>query len=91
MSWHAGDGAWQPADTRDIGVGGAFLVAVTAAVGATLELAVPVPGRLEPLILTAAVRWAAPEGVGVQFLDVDIDVLLELNALLADHAGAPRG
>lgn len=82
---------WQPADTRDIGVGGAFLLAVSVAVGVALELAVPVPGRLEPLMLTAVVRWVAPEGVGVQFLDVDIDVLLELNGLLADHAGAARG
>ena len=91
LQWCGGDGAWQSADTRDIGVGGAFLLAVTAAVGATLALAVPVPGRLEPLMLNAVVRWASPEGVGVQFLDVDIDVLLELNSLLADHAGTARG
>ena len=57
----------------------------------TLALAVPVPGRLEPLMLDAVVRWASPDGVGVQFLDVDIDVLLELNSLLAEHAGATRG
>ena len=91
VQWCVADGAWQSAETRDIGVGGAFLLAVAAAVGTTLALAVPVPGRLEPLMLDAVVRWASPDGVGVQFLDVDIDVLLELNSLLAEHAGATRG
>lgn len=78
--------AWGATDTRDIGVGGAFLLAVAVPVGTGLEVAVPVPGRAAPLILGATVRWVSPEGVGVQFLDVDIDVLLELNTLLAEQA-----
>jgi hypothetical protein len=87
VRWRVVGGAWAETDTRDIGVGGAFLLRVSAPVGAALELVVAAPGRSEPLVLAAAVRWASPDGVGVQFLDVDIDVLLELNALLATHAG----
>lgn len=88
MRWRVVGAAWQETDTRDIGVGGAFLLRVAAPVGAALELVVAAPGRAEPLVLAAVVRWASPDGVGVQFLDVDIDVLLELNALLAAHVDA---
>lgn len=83
MRWRATGAAWQETDTRDIGVGGAFLLRVAEPVGTGLELVVAAPERREPLVLAAVVRWASPDGVGVQFLDVDIDVLLELNALLA--------
>lgn len=87
MRWRA-DGDWHEAITRDIGVGGAFLRAVALPIGAAVTIALPLPERATELSLGAIVRWASPDGIGVQFLDVDIDVLLELNGILAEHADA---
>jgi hypothetical protein len=87
VRWRS-DGPWAEATTRDIGVGGAFLCEVALPIDTAITLALPVAGRADALTLDAVVRWASPDGIGVQFLDVDIDVLLALNALLADHADA---
>ena len=84
---------WTDAETRNIGVGGAFIATeVPLAVGTPLvvELAVPTAGR--KFELTALVRWIAQSdhpsaGVGVQFVDVDIDVLLDLNDYFASLTG----
>ena len=89
MQWRVvGTDEWQPAHTRDIGVGGAFLLAVNLPVGTLIECELPAGSR--SLRLTAVVRRTVGAGIGVQFQDVDIDVLLELNAILADHAD-PNG
>jgi hypothetical protein len=84
----AGEG-WTVAETRNIGVGGAFILDAVIPAGTEIEVEIDVTSRAEPLLLTAEVRWTArgdgedPLGVGVQFHDVDIDVLLELNGYLA--------
>lgn len=73
--------AWITAETRNIGVGGAFIASATVqpiGTGLTLELALPTSDQV--FTLPAIVRWAAGgEGMGIQFVDVDVDVLLELN------------
>ncbi|MEZ4403520.1 MAG: PilZ domain-containing protein [Kofleriaceae bacterium] len=90
LAWRMeGATAWRACETRDVGVGGAFLLDVDVAVGATVEVAVPVPARAAPLVIPATVRWASPDGIGVQFRDVDIDILLELNGVLASVSDAP--
>lgn len=48
----------------------------------TLELKIPSGERVYEL--SAVVRWVGHDGIGMQFLGVDIDVLLELN----DYFGA---
>lgn len=74
---------WIAAQTRDIGVGGAFISsALLQPVGSTLTVELTLPTTDQTFTLSAVVRWAAagPEGgMGVQFVGVDIDVLLELN------------
>lgn len=74
-------GSWATAQTRNIGVGGAFIAATTllpVGTGILLELTLPPTGRT--FILTAVVRWvSAQDGLGVQFVGVDVDVLLDLN------------
>lgn len=88
-----GDDGWTPAETRNIGVGGAFILGATLPAKTEIEVEIEVAGRDVPLRLTAEVRWVAsgtgedPLGVGVQFHDVDIDVLLELNGYLASLTG----
>ncbi len=82
-----GDDGWTAAETRNIGVGGAFILGATLAAHTEIEVEIDVAGRATPLLLTAEVRWHADEGIGVQFHDVDIDVLLELNAYLASLTG----
>ncbi|MFT3692507.1 MAG: PilZ domain-containing protein [Kofleriaceae bacterium] len=82
----AGVDAWIATKTRNVGVGGAFLEAPTDGtgtcppVGTTISLELTLPTSDQAFALPAVVRWAAAEGgVGVQFVDVDVDVLLELN------------
>ncbi len=74
---------WIAAQTRDIGVGGAFISSsLLQPVGSTLTVELALPTTDQTFTLAAVVRWAAagPEGgMGVQFVGVDIDVLLELN------------
>ena len=79
--------AWITAETRNIGVGGAYLA--TAAIqevgtGLTVELKLPTSDRV--FSLPAVVRWAShadPAGMGIQFVGVDVDILLELNDYFA--------
>lgn len=72
---------WITAETRNIGVGGAFIAAAEVQpVGTpmTLELALPTSDQV--FTLPAIVRWADPgQGMGVQFVGVDTHILLELN------------
>ena len=72
--------AWVTAETRDVGTGGAFIAtADVEPVGTelTLELALPTTDQL--FTLPAIVRWVTADGMGVQFVDVEVEVLLELN------------
>lgn len=73
--------AWITGETRNIGIGGAFIAAAvlqTVGTGLTLELVLPTSEQV--FTLPAIVRWSkAGEGMGLQFVGVDVDVLLELN------------
>jgi hypothetical protein len=73
--------SWIMAETRNIGVGGAFIASSTVqpiGTGLTVELALPTSDQV--FTLPAIVRWSADgDGMGIQFVDVDVDVLLELN------------
>lgn len=83
-----GDAAWVTAETRNIGVGGAFVITrLVQPVGATLALELALPTNEQKFTLPAVVRWADPEGMGVQFVGVDVDVLLELNDYFATLTG----
>jgi hypothetical protein len=82
-----GSESWIPAETRNIGTGGAFILGATFPVKTEIDVEIDVAGRETPLRLGGQVRWSDSEGVGVQFVDVDIDVLLELNTYLATLTG----
>lgn len=73
--------AWIAAETRNIGVGGAFIAGATLqTVGTALTLELTLPTSEQVFTLPSIVRWSKPgEGMGVQFVGVDVDVLLELN------------
>lgn len=97
----APDRAWQPALTRDIGVGGAFVsTPLTVTVGTTVELELVIPGGDGPVVLPAQVRWVAggvgrggqrDVGMGLAFGRLEVDVLLTLSDYFAilTPAGAP--
>jgi len=72
---------WISAETRDIGVGGAFIVSADVQpVGTAMTLELALPNSDQVFSLPAIVKWANPdEGMGVQFVGVDVDILLELN------------
>jgi len=73
--------AWISAETRDIGVGGAFIVSADVQpVGTPMTLELSLPTSDQVFTLPAIVKWAKDaEGMGVQFVGVDVDILLELN------------
>src|SRR5215217_3991089 len=72
--------AWVTAETRDVGTGGAFIATTEAApAGTTLTVELALPTTDQVFVLSAVVRWATPHGMGVQFVDVEVEVLLELN------------
>lgn len=79
----ADDAAWREAFAVDIGVGGAFIADAGLHVGLAIFVELTLPTALHPLILPAVVRWVGAHlgqhGAGVQFVNVDVDVLLSLN------------
>jgi hypothetical protein len=77
--------AWIAAETRDIGVGGAFLACdAPQLVGTSLMLELRLPTSEQVFTLPSIVRWSKPgEGMGIQFVGVDVDILLELNDFFA--------
>ena len=79
---------WSDAETRNIGVGGAFIVTQTIAeVGATITIQMSLPTSDQTFSLPAVVRWATTDGMGLQFVGVDVDILLELNDYFATLVG----
>lgn len=73
--------AWITAETRDIGIGGAFIAASEIQpVGTAMTLELSLPTSDQVFTLPAIVRWAkAGAGMGIQFVGIDVDILLELN------------
>lgn len=79
---------WVKAETRNIGVGGAFIATTDIQpVTTTLTVEIALPTTEQVFTLPAVVRWAAKDGIGVQFVGVDVDVLLELNDYFATLTG----
>jgi len=79
--------AWIAAETRDIGTGGAFIASpLVQPVGTALTIELTLPTTDQTFALPGIVRRAtsgADGGMGVQFVGVDVDVLLELNDYFA--------
>ncbi len=86
-------GAWRAGETRNVGVGGAFLAdADGLAVGTELDMELTLPSCDHSLALHGIVRRADDGvGVGVEFVDVEVDVLLELNDYFASLTGTDGG
>ncbi len=79
--------------TKNIGVGGAFIITPDPAPpGAALEIVLDVPKSARPIEVTGDVRWIvdgkhdepqAEHGMGVKFNGLDVDQLLALNEYFA--------
>lgn len=80
---------WIAAETRDIGVGGAFILSSEVQpTGTALTMEFSLPTSDQVFTLPAIVRWANDaEGMGVQFVGVDVDILLELNDYFSTLSG----
>jgi uncharacterized protein (TIGR02266 family) len=83
----------QRAYTKNIGVGGAFIITPDPPPpGATLQVSVQVPAATRPIEVKAEVRWiidgkddeeAAEHGMGVKFSGLEVDQLMALNEYFA--------
>ena len=80
---------WLTAETRDIGVGGAFISAIDVLpVGTSMTVEISLPTSDQVFTLPAIVRWSREqEGMGIQFVGVDVDILLELNDYFSTLTG----
>ncbi len=90
VSFTAADGTPRTAFTRDIGVGGAFVVTdAPVQPGTPLVLAIHVPTATAPIEVRGEVRWAGddPAGMGVRFADLGVEELLQLNEYFASLTG----
>jgi Tfp pilus assembly protein PilZ len=85
--------AWITAETRNIGVGGAYIAThEVQEIGAALTVELKLPSSDRTFTLPAIVRWASsvePAGMGIQFVGVDVDILLELNDYFATLTASP--
>ena len=90
------DGQWRTDETRNIGVGGAFIATgEPPLIGAEIAVELHIPTSERGFQVKAVVRWrqTAPSdavdaaGMGVEFVEVDIDILLELNDYFASLTG----
>jgi len=97
VRYRATGGEWRTGETRNVGVGGAFIAGVTdLPVGTAIELELSLPSCDHALAMNAIVRRAGTSndssegdiGIGVEFVDVEVDVLLELNDYFASLTGA---
>jgi hypothetical protein len=80
----------QHAYTRNIGVGGAFVVTdAPPTPGTALALSIHVPTADVPIEVSGEVRWAAvdPSGMGVRFDSLGVEELLQLNEYFASLTG----
>jgi uncharacterized protein (TIGR02266 family) len=75
------------AHTKNIGVGGAFIVTpAPPKVGTHLRLMIEMPNTGSTLEVRAEIRWlsSSPDvGMGVRFAGLDVDQLLTLNEYFA--------
>lgn len=91
------DAAPTAAVTANIGVGGAYvLTSDPLPVGTHLVLELVVPTRKEVIEVKAEVRWNTTRGgderagMGVKFLDLDVDSLLALSEYFASLTGSDQ-
>ena len=83
------------AQTRNIGVGGAFVLTPQAlAMGTPVELELHVPTSADPIKVTGEVRWVVPPeddpefaGMGIKFLHLNVEALLRLSDYFASLTG----
>ncbi|MBI4508463.1 MAG: PilZ domain-containing protein [Deltaproteobacteria bacterium] len=95
VEYAEGDGAPVRACTRNLGVGGAFIVTDRPPPkGTILNVILHVPTATEPIRIKAEVRWHMPSGgtqpggMGVKFSGLEVDDLLHLNEYFASLTGS---
>ena len=92
VSFTAEDGTRERAHTRNIGVGGAFVVTTRPVrAGTPLTLSVHIPTATQPLEIAGEVRWLAggeeQPGMGIRFGSIDVETQLQLNEYFASLTG----
>ena|SRR5688572_3512274 len=98
VEYQIGDAASRRAFTRNIGIGGAFIVTPEPErPGTMLSISLRVPTSSDPVTVRAEVRWTngvGPDGssdgltgMGVKFLGLEVEELLQLNEYFASLTG----
>jgi uncharacterized protein (TIGR02266 family) len=89
------DAAFTKAVTRNIGVGGAYVLTNDPEkIGTTLAIRLTIPTAPQDIEVKGEVRWGNQDGdeedagMGVVFLDIDVDCVLVLGEYFASLTGA---
>jgi uncharacterized protein (TIGR02266 family) len=93
VAFRVGDGDPVAAHTRNVGIGGAFVVTDSSPpVGTAIILSIALPGGAPPIEVKAEVRWHAQgagedRGMGLKFYGLEVDELLQLDEYFASLTG----
>lgn len=92
VAFQLGDGRRIEAVSRDMSIGGAFVITDCSAPFASLvPMELLVPGAKSPIRVTATVRWTQPDGMGVQFGLMGVRDTHALTELLRPAPPSPFG
>ncbi len=68
LGFQVGNGPRVEAESRDMSLGGMFVMTNTPApFGASITVYLPLPGLKQEAVVKSTVRWTEPDGMGVQF------------------------
>ncbi len=80
------------ATVRNLSIGGAFIATRTSPrYGAAVSVRIALPGRVEPSLLPATVRWTSSEGFGVQFGMLGLHETCDILELQRDGVPSSKG
>jgi len=92
VAFQLGDGRRIEAVSRDMSIGGMFVVTDTPApFASTVPMELMIPGAKQPIQVKATVRWTEREGMGVQFGLMGVRDTHAMTELLRHAPPSPYG
>jgi hypothetical protein len=92
VAFQLGDGRRIEAISRDMSIGGMFVLTDTLApFASSIPVELMVPGAKQPIRVTATVRWTESDGMGVQFGLMGVRDTHSLTELLRPAPVSPYG
>lgn len=92
VAFHLGDGRRIEAVSRDMSIGGMFVLTDTPApFGSKVPVELMVPKAKQPILVSSTVRWTQRDGMGVQFGLMGVRDTHALTEILRPAPPSPYG